>query len=132
LIAQARETIAECINASPDEIYFTSGGTESDNWALCATASSNPNKTIITSQIEHHAVLRTCEFLEKQNFPVRYLSVTKDGTVLPETLSGHISDTTSLVSVMHVNNETGAVNDILSIAKAVKAKNKYCLFQFNL
>lgn len=117
LIAQARETIAACINASPDEIYFTSGGTESDNWALCGTAFSNPDKTIITSQIEHHAVLRTCEFLEKQSFRVKYLSVTKDGTVLPETLKVQIFDTTSLVSVMLANNEIGTIQPIKELAE---------------
>ncbi len=117
LIAEARKTIAECINASPDEIYFTSGGTESDNWALCGVAFSNSDKTIITSQIEHHAVLRTCEFLEKQNSPVIYLSVTQDGTVLPEALRTQISDTTSLVSVMLANNEIGTIQPVKELAE---------------
>ncbi len=117
LISEARETIAECINASPDEIYFTSGGTESDNWALCGVVFSNPDKSIITSQIEHHAVLRTCEFLEKQKFPVKYLSVTQDGTVLPETLKEQVSDTTSLVSIMLANNEVGTIQPIKELAK---------------
>lgn len=117
LIAQARETIAECINASPDEIFFTSGGTEGDNWGLEGVAFSNPYKKIITSQIEHHAILRTCEFLEKQNFPIAYLPVTKDGTVLPDTLSAQISDTTSLVSIMLANNEVGTIQPIKELAK---------------
>lgn len=117
LIADARETIAECINASPDEIFFTSGGTESDNWAIEGVAFNNPNKAIITSQIEHHAVLRTCEFLEKQKFPVVYLPVTKDGTTLPKTLNAHITDTTSLVSIMLANNEVGTIQPIKELAE---------------
>lgn len=117
LIAQARETIAECINASPDEIYFTSGGTESDNWALEGTAFNNQGKAIITSQIEHHAVLRTCEFLEKQKFPAIYLPVTSNGTVLPETLCAQIFDTTSLVSVMLANNEIGTIQPIKELVE---------------
>lgn len=117
LIADARETIAECINASPDEIFFTSGGTESDNWAIEGVAFNNPNKAIITSQIEHHAVLRTCEFLEKQKFPVVYLPVTKDGTTLPKTLNAHIADTTSLVSIMLANNEVGTIQPIKELAE---------------
>lgn len=117
LIAEARETIAECINASPDEIYFTSGGTESDNWAIKGVAFNNPNKTILTSQIEHHAVLRTCEFLERQKFPIVYLPVTLEGTILPETLQGHIADTTSLVSVMLANNEIGTIQPIQALAE---------------
>lgn len=117
LISEAREMIAECINALPDEIYFTSGGTESDNWALEGVAFSNPDKSIITSQIEHHAVLRTCEFLEKQKFPVVYLSVTQEGTVLPKTLNAHIADTTSLVSIMLANNEVGTIQPIKELAK---------------
>ena len=117
LIAQARETIAECIDASPDEIYFTSGGTESDNWAIEGIAFNNPDKIIITSQIEHHAVLRTCEFLEKQSFLVKYLPVTKEGTVLPETLCAQISDATALVSVMLANNEIGTIQPIKELAE---------------
>lgn len=117
LIAQAREMIAECINASPDEIYFTSGGTESDNWAIEGIAFNNPNKAIITSQIEHHAVLRTCEFLEKQKFPVIYLPVTTDGTVLTDAFRSHIADTTSLVSIMLANNEIGTIQPIKELAE---------------
>lgn len=117
LIAEARETIAECINASPDEIYFTSGGTESDNWALEGVAFNNPSKAILTSQIEHHAVLRTCEFLEKQKFSVVYLPVASDGTVLPDTLKAHIADITSLVSIMFANNEIGTIQPIQELAE---------------
>lgn len=117
LISEARETIAECINASPDEIYFTSGGTESDNWALEGVAFSNPDKLIITSQIEHHAVLKTCEFLEKQKFPVIYLSVTQEGTVLSDTLKAQIKDTTSLVSIMLANNEVGTIQPIKGLTE---------------
>lgn len=116
-IAEARETIAKCINAFPDEIYFTSGGTESDNWALEGVAFNNPNKAIITSQIEHHAVLRTCEFLEKQKFPVAYLPVASDGTVLPDTLKDSMSNATSLVSIMFANNEIGTIQPIQKFAE---------------
>lgn len=117
LIAEARETISSCINASPDEVYFTSGGTESDNWALEGVAFHNPAKAIITSQIEHHAVLRTCEFLERQRFPVVYLPVTSCGIVLPQTLNSHIADATSLVSIMLANNEIGTIQPIKELAE---------------
>lgn len=117
LIAEARQTIATYINAEPDEIYFTSGGTESDNWAIEGVAFNNPNKTILTSQIEHHAVLRTCEFLEKQKFPVLYLPVASDGTVLPDTLNARLTDATSLVSIMFANNEIGTIQPIQELAE---------------
>lgn len=121
LIAEARQSIAANINAEPDEIYFTSGGTESDNWALEGVAFNNPNKTILTSQIEHHAVLRTCEFLERQKISVVYLPVTLDGTILPEMLQEHIADTTSLVSIMLVNNEIGTIQPIKELAAIAHA-----------
>lgn len=121
LIAEARQTIATYINAEPDEIYFTSGGTESDNWAIEGVAFNNPNKGIITSQVEHYAVLRTCEFLERQKFPVVYLPVTLDGTILPETLLKYIANTTSLVSIMLVNNEIGTIQPIKELAAIAHA-----------
>lgn len=123
LIAEARETIASCINASPNEVYFTSSGTESDNWALEGVAFHNPTKAIITSQIEHHAILRTCKFLEKQKFPVVYLPVTSDGTILPETLKEHIANTTSLVSIMLANNEIGSIQPIKELAEIAHSHN---------
>lgn len=121
LITEARKAIAECINAFTDEIYFTSGGTESDNWALEGVAFNNPGKSIITSQIEHHAILQTCRFLEKQKFPVIYLPVTSNGTVLPNTLKAQIVDTTSLVSIMLANNEIGTIQRIKEFAEIAHA-----------
>ena len=123
LIAEARETIASCINASPNEVYFTSGGTESDNWALKGVAFCNPTKVIITSQIEHHAILRTGKFLEKQKFPVVYLPVTSDGTILPKTLKEHIANTTTLVSIMLANNEIGSIQPIKELAEIAHSHN---------
>lgn len=112
-LAEAREEIAESINASPEEIYFTSGGTESDNWAIIGSALSDPYKhATITSEIEHHAVLRTCEAIERMGYPVAYLGVTNEGIVTPATLEKHISDQTRLVSVMYANNEIGSIQPI--------------------
>lgn len=112
-LKEAREIIARCINADPEEIYFTSGGTESDNWAIKGFALGKTDKsTIITSQIEHHAVLRTCEFLEKLGYPVAYLPVTREGIITSEILESFITDTTGLVSIMFANNEIGTIENI--------------------
>ena len=117
-LADARATIARCINALPEEIYFTSGGTESDNWAVKGSAFEDSEKhETITSAIEHHAVLRSCEAIEKLGYPVAYLGVTADGIVMPEVLQTFISDKTRLVSVMHVNNETGTIQPIRELAE---------------
>ena len=112
-INEARKTIAECIGANPEEIYFTSGGTESDNWAIkMGSKITKSDGNIITSQIEHHAVLNACAALEKTGTEVRYLPVTHEAVVLPETLSQMISEKTSLVSVMMANNEVGSIQPI--------------------
>ena len=112
-LKEAREIIARCINADPEEIYFTSGGTESDNWAIKGFALGKTDKpTIITSQIEHHAVLRTCESLEKLGYPVAYLPVTREGVITSESLESIITDTTGLVSIMFANNEIGTIENI--------------------
>ena len=112
-LKEAREVIAQCINADPEEIYFTSGGTESDNWAIKGFASGKTDRpTIITSQIEHHAVLRTCESLEKLGYPVAYLPVTREGVITSESLESIITDTTGLVSIMFANNEIGTIENI--------------------
>ena len=111
-IANAREIIASCINAHPEEIYFTSGGTESDNWAIKGIFGANPSRRIITSAIEHKAVLRSCEAAEKFGCPVTYMLPDKSGTITPEILAGHISGNTSLVSVMLANNELGTVQPV--------------------
>lgn len=111
-IANAREIIASCINAHPEEIYFTSGGTESDNWAVKGIFSANLSRRIITSAIEHKAVLRSCESAEKSGCPVTYMLPNKSGTITPEILAGHISGNTALVSVMLANNELGTVQPV--------------------
>ena len=117
-LVDARTTIARCINALPEEIYFTSGGTESDNWAIKGSAFVDPEKhATITSAIEHHAVLRSCEAIEKLGYPVAYLAVTSDGMVTPEALQTIITDETRIVSVMYVNNEVGTIQPIRKLAE---------------
>ena len=121
-IAEARAVIAECINAEPEEIYFTSGGTESDNWAVKGTAFSDPDhRAMITSQIEHHAVLNSCAAIERIGYPVAYLPADEDGRILPESLDRYISDRTRLVSVMTANNEIGTIQDIAGLADIAHA-----------
>ena len=121
-IAEARAVIAECINADPEEIYFTSGGTESDNWAIKGSAfSDSGHRSMITSQIEHHAVLHSCAAIERIGYPVAYLPADEDGRILPETLDRYISDRTRLVSVMTANNEIGTIQDIAGLADIAHA-----------
>lgn len=114
----ARETIAQCINAARNEILFTSGGTESDNLAIRGLAQTLKDKGrhIITSAVEHHAVLHTCAALEKQGFEVSYLDVDKFGMVQPDSLRSTLRDDTILVSIMHANNEIGTINPIAMLA----------------
>ena len=117
-LKEARTTIARCINAEPEEIFFTSGGTESDNWAIKGIAFADSEKrAIITSQIEHHAVLRACEDIEKLGYPVAYLPVTKEGIVTTEALSSVITHNTRLVSVMYANNEIGTIEPIKELCE---------------
>lgn len=114
---QAREIIAKSINASPNEIFFTSGGTESDNWAIKGSAFAfDGKKTIITSAIEHHAILRSCEFIERLDYPVKYISVDKTGEVEIEVLKNNITSSTGLVSIMFANNEIGTIQNIKKLA----------------
>ena len=122
-LEQARERVAKLINAQPAEIRFTSCGTEADNWVLegVADALKSKGNHIITSKIEHHAVLHTCEYLEKHGFEVTYLDVDEYGFVKPETLEAAIKDTTILVSIMMVNNEVGTVEPIKELAAVAKA-----------
>lgn len=116
-LQEARRTIAACINAEPDEIYFTSGGTESDNWSIKGFAPSDIEKKVtITSTIEHHAVLNACSSIESMGHQVEYLNPDKDGTIRPETLESIISNNTRLVSVMYSNNEIGTVEPISKLA----------------
>lgn len=113
-INEARRKIAACLRAKQEEIYFTAGGTEADNWALKAVAEAygNRGKHIITTKIEHHAVLHSCEYLEKQGFEVTYLGVDGDGQVDPGELEAAIRPDTILISVMFANNEIGTIEPI--------------------
>lgn len=121
-LKQARETIANCIGASAEEIYFTSGGTESDNWAIKGSAFGDAEKRdTITSAIEHHAVLRACQAIERLTYPVTYMLPTKEGEITPNILEKHISDRTRLVSVMFANNEIGTIQPIRALCKVAHA-----------
>ncbi len=122
-IAHARETIANSIGAKPNEIYFTAGGTESDNWAIKAAAEAYQDKGrhIITSKIEHHAVLHTCEYLEKRGFEVTYLDVDEFGTVKLDELEKAIRPDTILISIMFANNEIGTIQPVKEIGEIAKA-----------
>lgn len=112
-LANARTVIAECINASPEEIFFTSGGTESDNWVIKESAFSDANKrATITSSFEHHAVLHSCEAIERLGYPVAYLRPSAEGVVASDTLQQIITNQTRLVSVMFANNEIGTIQPI--------------------
>lgn len=117
-LKKARKIIADCINASPDEIYFTSCGTESNNWAIKGTMIfSDEKKGIITSKIEHHAILNPCHMMEKLGYSIKYLKVDKTGHVAPETLKEIINKDDKLVSIMMANNEIGTIQDIKSLCK---------------
>lgn len=119
-LKEARETVANCIGADPDEIYFTSGGTESDNWAIKGAALSAPiMQTVATSSIEHHAVLHSCTALARLGCPVAYLPPTPEGTITPETARERLNDPTRLVSVMYANNEIGTIQPIRKLAAVV-------------
>jgi cysteine desulfurase len=124
-ISKSREKIANAINSRKDEIFFTNGGSESDNWALKGVASANVHrgKHIITTCIEHHAILNTCKYLEKLGFDITYLKVDKDGFVNIEELKSKIRDDTILVSIMFANNEIGTIQEIGKIGSILKEKN---------
>lgn len=123
-LKSARETIAECIHALPEEIYFTSGGTESDNWAIKGTVFANQDpKPVITSAFEHHAVLHSCEAIERLGYPVAYLWPDETGTVTPQILREVITDETQLVSVMFANNELGTIQPIKELCEVAHAHN---------
>lgn len=126
-INSARETIANCINAQADEIYFTGCGSESDNWALKGILSANKNKGnhIITTAIEHHAIISTCEYLEKQGYEVTYVPVDEYGVVNPEDIEKAITDKTVLISVMFANNEIGTIEPIKEIGEIARKHNIY-------
>ena len=121
-VEDARKTIADFLGARTEEIYFTGGGSESDNWAIKAVAESfsDKGKHIITTKIEHHAVLHTCEYLEKKGFEVTYLDVDENGFVNPADVEKAIRPDTILVSIMTANNEIGTIEPIAEIGKIAK------------
>lgn len=122
-VETARQDIAQCLNALPNEIYFTSGGSESDNWAIKGIAhalAKKGKKHIITSAFEHHAVLHTCAALEREGFEVTYLDVHSDGLVRPEELEAALREDTALVTIMYANNEIGTIQPISEIGAICK------------
>ncbi|MCI8557837.1 MAG: cysteine desulfurase NifS [Lachnospiraceae bacterium] len=123
-VTEAREIIARALGAEAEEIYFTAGGSEADNWALKSAAEcyQNKGKHIITTKIEHHAVLHTCEWLEKRGFEVTYLNVDENGVVKLEELKKAIRPDTILISVMFANNEIGTLEPIKEIGEIAREK----------
>lgn len=121
-VDEARARIAELIGAQPNEIYFTAGGSESDNWAIKAAAEANAKKGkhIITSTIEHHAVLHTCQYLEKQGFEVTYVNVDEYGVVKLDELKAAIRPDTILITIMAANNEIGTIQPLKEIGEIAK------------
>lgn len=124
---EARATIAGVIGAKPEEIYFTGGGSESDNWALKATAEAYANKGrhIITSTIEHHAILHTCEYLEKHGFEVTYVGVDENGIIRLDELEKAIRPDTILISIMAANNEIGSIQPLKEIGELARKHNVF-------
>ena len=124
-IDTARVQTAKALGADPEEIYFTSGGSESDNWAIKGVALANRKRGnhIITTRIEHHAVLHTCQFLEKEGFEITYLPVDQYGLVNPDDLEKAITDKTILISVMYANNEIGTIEPVAELG-AIARKHK--------
>ncbi|MCD6176609.1 MAG: cysteine desulfurase [Candidatus Cloacimonetes bacterium] len=123
-VINAREQVAKLINCKPEEIIFTSGGTESNNYALRGYAFANRHKGnhIITSAIEHPAIIEVCKYLEKHNFKVTYLPVDKNGLVSVKSVERAITEDTILISIMHANNEVGTIQPITEIAKIANEK----------
>jgi len=126
-IDAARVQAARALGADPEEIYFTSGGSESDNWAIKGIAFANRKRGnhIITTQIEHHAVLHACQFLEKEGFEVTYLPVDQYGLVNPRDLETAITDTTILVSIMYANNEIGTIEPVAELGAIARRHKVY-------
>lgn len=123
-VTDAREAVAESLGCASNEIYFTAGGSESDNWALIAAAEAyaSKGKHIITTKIEHHAVLHTCRYLEKRGYDVTYVNVDTNGILLLEELKKAIRPDTILISVMFANNEIGTIQPIAEIGKIAGEK----------
>lgn len=126
-LIKARETVAKTIGATADEIYFTAGGTESDNWALKGVVKfiKPKGKHIITTAIEHHAILHAAETLEKEGYEVTYLPVDSNGLISLEDLKAAIKEDTALISVMFINNEIGTMEPIKEIGEIARAHNIY-------
>lgn len=126
-VLDSRQTIADILGANPKEIFFTSGGTESDNWAIKGVArqalTKGKGKHLITSAIEHHAVLHTCQALEKEGFEVTYLPVDEDGLVDPQAFEEAIRPDTIMASIMYANNEIGTIQPIKELAEIAHAHN---------
>lgn len=122
VVTQVRETIAKSLNTNTADIYFTAGGSESDNWALKATADAYKDKGnhIITSKIEHHAVLHTCQYLEEHGYEVTYLDVDENGVIKLDELEKAIRPTTILISIMFANNEIGTIQPVKEIGEIAK------------
>ena len=125
----SRNHVAQLIGAEPKEVYFTSGATESINWAIKGYIEENPEngKHIITVKTEHKAVLQTCEYLESRGIEVTYLNVDQNGLISLDELKESIKDSTSMICVMHVNNEIGVIQDITAIGQIAK-ENNICFF----
>ncbi len=121
-VETAREQIAALIGASPREVYFTSGGTEADNWAIRGVVVRAKGRHVITSKIEHHAVLETCHDLERDGVEVTWLDVDGDGLVGSDDVAAAIRDDTALVTIMHANNEVGTIEPIAEIAAVASAR----------
>ena len=126
-VEQARSHVANLVNCDPREIVWTSGATEADNLAIKGVARFYKNKGnhIITSKIEHKAVLDPCRQLEREGFEVTYLDPDEGGIITPESVKDAIKDTTILVSIMHINNELGTVNNLEKIGKIVREKGAF-------
>jgi cysteine desulfurase len=127
VVEEARANVASALGSHPDEIYFTSGGTESDNWAIKGVAYANRKKGnhIITSAIEHHAVLHTVEYLERQGFEITYLPVDETGQIRIDDLKAAITEKTILVSIMFANNEIGTIEPVAEIGKVCRERGIY-------
>lgn len=125
LVKKARETIAQSIDVEVKDIYFTSGGTESNNLAILGYLKANPRKGkhILTTKIEHPSVLEVFKYLEGEGYKADYIDVNKDGVILPEMLNDRINNDTALISVMYVNNETGAIQPIEEVVRIRNIKN---------
>ena len=125
-LKSSRETIAMCINAEPEEIFFTSGGTESDNWAVKGSVLVRDEyRRIVTTSIEHHAVLHACAAMERLGYPVTYVDPDEHGVIQPDSLRKAISADTKLVSVMYANNEVGSIQPIKQLCSVAHATNSF-------